>query len=442
MNQIWTGEQSLLKQAEVGFPKGITKICENVYFFLGYGGSTCTLVIGEESCLLIDCLNGMAVAKEALKEIEKLTDKPITHIVYTHYHHFDHTSGAKVFANEDTTIIGRKPTYPQYGKGGLLKDIYGIRGARQFGVGLTQEESISVGIGPYNQINNEKGPLPCTELFSEDVVHLDLNGIQVMLSAAPGETDDHLYVWLPQYKVLCCGDNYYESWPNLYAIRGGQYRDVSSWIDSLRTMANHHPYALLPGHTRAVVGKDVVAEVLKNFSGALEYVLVSTLEGMNQGKTPEELVETVVLPPEYASLPYLQEYYGTVAWSVRAIYQGYLGWFDGNPTSLGFMPQKDRATKTLTLMGGGSKVLAAAQDALAQGDAQWGAELCDILLQGEEEVAGAKACKAGCLTHLGRMTISANGRHYYLVCAKQLEGNGKVEQLQGATTDAARGDRG
>lgn len=433
---IYEGEEKLKKQAETGFPKGITKICENVYFALGYGGSTCTLVVGETSCVLVDTLNGIEPAKEALNEFLKITDKPIRSIIYTHYFHFDHTSGASVFAGQETRIIGRKPSYPQYGKTGLIKDVCGARGARQFGVGLTPEENICVGVGPRNEINSRKGSLPCTELFDEEVLELDLDGINVRLTAAPGETDDQIFVWFPQYRVLCCGDNYYESWPNLYAIRGGQYRDINGWVESLDKMRELKAEYLLPGHTRAVTGCERVEYTLKTYRDALDYVLTKTLKGMNEGMTPEELVEYVRLPEEFKDVPFLQEYYGTVEWSVRAIFSGYLGWFDGNPTKLGHMNVKERAEKTIAMMGGAEPVLQEIQDALKRNEAQWAAELCDILIDSRQEAsaAKAKALKAETLIELGRHQTSANGRHYYLTCAGMLQGKAG-HKLAGAIMD-------
>lgn len=435
---IYEGEEKLKRQAETGFPKGITKICERVYFALGYGGSTCTLVEGDASCLLIDTLNGAAPAKEALEEFKKLTDKPIRTIIYTHYFHFDHTSGAGVFAGPDTRIIGRRPTYPQYGKTGLIRDICGVRGAKQFGVGLTPEEAICVGIGPRNEINGEKASLACTELFEEEMVELELDGIRAVLVAAPGETDDQIFVWLPQYRVLCCGDNYYESWPNLYAIRGGQYRDINGWIESLDKMRTYQAEYLLPGHTKAVIGKERVETTLKNYRDALDYVLTETLLGMNEGLTPDELVERVRLPKELAELPYLTEYYGTVEWSVRSIYTGYLGWFDGNPTKLGHMAVKERAEKTVAMMGGQDRVLQEAGAALKRGEAQWSAELCDLLLDCGKLEGEAKALKADALTELGRRQTSANARHYYLASAGKLRGKGGEIKLNGAMMDVGK----
>lgn len=438
---IYEGEEKLKRQAETGFPKGITKICEHVYFVLGYGGSTCTLVEGDSSCVLIDTLNGAAPAKEALEKFKKLTDKPIRTIIYTHYFHFDHTSGAGVFAGPDTRIIGRKPTYPQYGKTGLIKDICGIRGARQFGVGLTREESICVGIGPFNEINGEKASLACTELFEEEMAELELDGVRAVLVAAPGETDDQIFVWLPQYGVLCCGDNYYESWPNLYAIRGGQYRDISGWIESLDKMRAYQAEYLLPGHTRAVIGKERVESTLKNYRDALDYVLTETLRGMNEGLTPDELVERVRLPKELADLPCLSEFYGTVEWSVRSIYTGYLGWFDGNPTKLGHLAVRERAQKTMAMMGGADRVLKEAAMAQERGEAQWCAELCDVVLDAGEREEEAKALKAEALVELGRRQTSANARHYYLACAKQLKGSGGGVKLNGAMMDVGKKQR-
>lgn len=431
-------EERLKKQAETGFPKGITKICDNVYFALGYGGSTSTLVVGENSCVLVDTLNGIAPAREVLEEFLKITDKPIKTIIYTHYHHFDHTSGASVFADENTRIIGRKPAYPQYGRTGMIKDICGIRGARQFGAGLSPEEVICVGIGPRNEINGEKGSLGCTELFESEELSLNLDGIEVKLAAAPGETDDQIFVWFPKLKVLCCGDNYYESWPNLYAIRGSQYRDVNAWVEALDKMRAYPAEYLLPGHTKAVIGEEKVADTLKNYRDALEFVLVETLKGMNEGLTPDELVEVVKLPPHLAELPYLQEYYGTVEWSVRSIFTGYLGWFDGNPTHLSSLNKKQKAEKTIKLMGGEEKVIMAAKEALEKGEAQWAAELSDLLIDGGKGGAQGKRIKAESLTALGRMQTSANARHYYLACAKQLKGQGAEVKLNGAMNDAEK----
>ena len=135
-----------------------------------------------------------------------------------------------------------------------------------------------MGIGPRNEINSQKGSLPCTEFFEDEVLELDLDGIKVRLTAAPGETDDQIFVWFPQHQVLCCGDNYYESWPNLYAIRGGQYRDINGWVESLDKMRELGAEYLLPGHTRAVIGRDKVEYTPVSYTHLKQAIRISKIQ--------------------------------------------------------------------------------------------------------------------------------------------------------------------
>ena len=119
--------------------------------------------------------------------------------------------------------------------------------------------------------------------------------------------------------MLCCGDNYYGCFPNLYAVRGSQYRDLAIWIKSLDVLMSYPAEYLLPGHTGVIYGNDDIKEVLGNFRRAIDYILEKTLEGMNQGRSEDQLAAEVKLPPEYAGLPYLGEYYGCVEWTVSCL---------------------------------------------------------------------------------------------------------------------------
>lgn len=376
-------------------------------------------VVGDDSCILIDTLNGKEVAQDALAELRRITDKPVRTIFYTHTH-FDHTSGAGVFAQDGTEIIAHAYKTQVYGHSDLLKGISQKRGMRQFGPTLTQEESVCVGIGIWNNPYSTRALLEPNTLIEDDVAVIQRGGIEFHLVFAPGETDDHMYVWMPAFGILCCGDNYYASWPNLYAIRGSQYRDISAWTASLETILRYPVEILLPGHTAVVSGREAIRDTISNYRDAIEYVLTETLTGMNAGLTPDELAERIILPEQYAKLPYLQEYYGTVQWTVRAIFDGYLGWFDGNPTNLCRLSRSEYANRMIAMMGGTEKILREIDAGLDSGEYQWVAELCDILLVSEHCSSKIKEKKAQALISLGRMQTSANGRHYYLVCAKEL----------------------
>lgn len=259
-----------------------------------------------------------------------------------------------------------------------------------------------------------------TRTFSGESYSFEVAGVKVVLGYAPGETDDQLFVWLPEKRTLLPGDNFYRAFPNLYAIRGVPLRRVDHWLESLSDMIALEPEYLVPSHTRPIMGRAAVDAALTGYHAGVSSVLQQTLAGMNRGLRPDELVEQVTLPPELADNPYLQEFYGTVAWSVRSIYTFHLGWFDGNATSLFPLSNRDRAARIIRLSGGEAAVLEAGRAALAAGNFQWAAELADYVLAGDNDHAEGRELKASALAELGERQISANARNYYLSMAQAL----------------------
>jgi alkyl sulfatase BDS1-like metallo-beta-lactamase superfamily hydrolase len=417
------GEQLLKEFSATAYPREVIEIIPGVVFHVvGYGVSNASFIIGETSVILIDTLDTDYRAEVLKGIITGYTDKPVKTIIYTHDHP-DHRGGAGVFSKNDPEIIAFAPCKPTLGRMNELQYVLNQRGVRQFGYELSNEEAISEGIGIREGMVQGEGKrafVPPTTIYREAMIVRDIDGITLELAAAPGESDDQILIWLPAQKVLCCGDNYYGCWPNLYPIRGSQYRDISTWINTLDKLISYQANFLLPGHTLPIIGGADVAETLTNFRDAIEYVLTETLKGMNQGMTMDEVAEAVKLPEKWANLIYLGEYYGTVAWSVRAIYAGYIGWFDGNPTNLNPLPNRTRAEKIIALIGGSESVLSVIFQALDNKDYQWAIELADILIAADSTNKQAKRYKVQGLIILAQLEKSANGRHYYLAYAKEL----------------------
>ena len=169
-----------------------------------------------------------------------------------------------------------------------------------------------------------------------------------------------------------------------------------------------------------MLGDANVRSALTTYRDGIKSLADQTLERMKNGERPDELVQHVKLPPALAASPYLQEFYGTVAWSVRAIYAEYAGWFDGNPTKLFPLPEKDRAARIIALAGGREQLLSKARRALADKDFQWTAELTDYVLAVDDGDVEAKRLKANALGELGERQISAIARNYYLSTAQYL----------------------
>ena len=413
------GEKKLRENVGIPHNSEVIKVTDNVYFLNYFGTSNVTLIIGDTSCILVDAFETDAYAEDAKIEIAKITNKPVKTIIFTHQH-ADHIGGAGAFSDTVDRVIAHTSSAMTYGKTGMLGNVIKDRLFNQFGYKLTLEEALSSGLGPMMPPRGEARPLAITEWITELKAELNIDGVEIELISAEGETDDQQFVWLSKEKVACCGDDYYASWPNLYAIRGTQYRDVSIWVNSLDKLLDLQANVVLPGHGDALIGADKVVEVIEPYRDGINYVLEATLQCMDEGMSPDEIVNEVKLPPELADLPQLQEYYGTIEWSVRGIFSGYFGWFDGNPTHLGTMNVKEKAEKTIRMMGGSGNVLSEIADAVAKEDMQWAAELCDILLNAQVEVEAAKAYKKQALMYLGRATTSANGRHYYLSVANEL----------------------
>lgn len=416
------GEELLKQFTETAYPPTVTEIIPGTIFHvMGYGHSNASFIIGNESVILIDTLDSDVRGARLARLIAAMTDKPVKTILYTHGHP-DHISGAGAFAESHPEVIAFAPVRPLLARTEQLANVQHRRGIRQFGYELSAEEAISQGIGIREGFAIGEGtrkPLPPTTVYRDEAVSLDIDGVALTLRAAPGETEDQISIWSDEHRVLFCGDNYYGCWPNLYAIRGGQYRDIAGWIDSLDRLREYPAEALLPGHTRPIVGREAVAEVLANFRDALDHVLTETLACMDRGMGIEATVEAVTLPERYLRLPYLQEFYGTVAWSVRSVYTGYLGWFDGNPTNLNPLPPYERAKKTISQMGGIEAVADVVRRESAS-DAQWALELADLLLTLDPNRTDIRQAKATALMALARRETSANGRHYYIACAKEL----------------------
>ena len=403
--------------------KDIVDLAPGIWTAVGYAASNVHMIEGAGSVTIIDTTESTEAARNILAEFGKLTKKPIGRIIYTHSHR-DHISGAAVFSD------GSVPIYASHSFSSDLIEVtpgriapmkaLGRRTRAQFGIGLEPDERISLGCGPSDRPTEGLGAgyLAPTNWVTEDR-DLDLDGVQARLLHVPGETADHMVVWLPEAEVLFCGDNWYHAFPNLYAIRGTPFRDFAAWAGSLQLLAELKAKVMAPGHTRPVFGEDKVRLVLTTTRDAILHVMRVTAEGMDQGLPLDDIVDAIALPPDLADKPWLKEFYGKLSWSARAFAAGTLGWYDGNPTNLGTLSSNARARKMAELAGGTEALLRAAE---TTSDLQWRLELCDHLIAlGEAATAAAEALKAKAMRELAETEINATARNSYLWEAKRLE---------------------
>ena len=224
-------------------------------------------------------------------------------------------------------------------------------------------------------------------------------------------------VWYPDKQAFMCGDDLYRTFPNLYAIRGTPARNVLPWIDSLDKMRALQPELLVPSHTRHLRGRDFILQTLTDYRDAIQYVHDQTLRYMNKGYYPEDIVQLVKLPEKLADNPWLFELYGTVEWSVRAVFDQYMGWFSGNVADLKSVPTKEKSAKIVNLGGGVKTVCSKAKDFLKDKDPQWALELATHALDVSPGDTLCKETRLEAIKVLASQQTSANGRNYYLTVA-------------------------
>ncbi|MHC4085437.1 MAG: alkyl sulfatase dimerization domain-containing protein [Planctomycetota bacterium] len=417
----------LLKARDAEFQKEVIKVTENVYTAVGYSVSPVSMIVGDDGVIIIDTGMDAISAEQVLGDFRKIADKPVKAIIFTHGHG-DHTGGASVFAGNVKPQIWARSNFGSEGQAMKLAGltIQNIRGARQVGFKLPPEKRINNGVAKAywpkrgGSVFHASETVIPTHTFNKARKKLIISEVNIELVAVNGETSDALYVWLPEKRVLFAGDNFYKSWPNLYAIRGTMYRDVCEWSNSVDKMLREEADYLVPGHTRPILGKEKIREVLTNYRDAIRFVFDKTIEGMNKGLTPDELVDYVRLPAHSAEKDYLLEYYGNIQWAVRQIFNAYLGWFDGNPTNLFSLKPKEEAKRMAELAGGEKALLKRAQKALVSGDYQWAAQLTDHLIALNPKASEPKKIKAEALEALAEQLLTATGRNYYLTVAQEL----------------------
>ena len=292
---------------------------------------------------------------------------PVRYIILTHGHG-DHIGGVPMWKEPGTQIIAQKNHVEFMHYQARLGGFYARRNAAQFGGNLAARAT-GTGAGNYG------AKIAATTLF-DDKYDFTLGGVKFEIHRAPSETYDHLMVWVPNYKAVFTGDVYYESFPNLYTLRGTQPRWALDYINSINAILALKPELVLPSHGLPIRGNEEITRRLTRYRDAIQYVHDEVVKGMNAGKDVYTLMQEIKLPPALD----VGESYGKLTWSIRGIYEGYVGWFDLNPVTMYETPVSSVYPEMVKLAGGPSAVVLLAAGKAQAGDAVAALHLTDIAL--------------------------------------------------------------
>ena len=406
---------------EFYFEKGIYQVTDNVYVAIGYGLANSILIAGDSGNIIIDTTEDPQLASEINAEFKKISNLPNEAIIYTHSH-VDHWRGAPGFMEENTKVYAHKTFERGFFKSNnLLRPILTERGMKQFGHFLPDSLKKGHGLGFTLKFDFKQPPVIYpTDFFDTQTSKLTVGGIELEVQHTPGETDDQIIIYYPEKEIVISGDNYYMRFPNLYTIRGTSYRDTYSWFKSVDTMRSYKPKFLVSCHGPFLSGTEIIEKRLAIYRDAIQYIHDYAIRGANLGKTPDELVEDFEYPSFFKENYDLQEKYGKVSWSIRSVYNGYLGFFDGRAVNLEPLSNKERSKRILKLIGNQEALIKHIDKALLEKDYQWAAELCDIGLSNFPNDKTFKHLLSKSLEYLSFDEINPIARNYYLSEAYEL----------------------
>ena len=437
-NNTFDNDQGMSFEHKNEFRKELIKVTEGIYVGVGYGLANSIMVETSNNVVIIDTLGSEENAQELYDKFRKVTDKPVKAIIYTH-NHLDHVGGATIFYDEFKPEIYAQEniTYNLDNITTTIRPIIFERSARQFGIPLPENEIIHQGIGGFLEIDSSSvlGIVRPSILF-DDKLTLEIDNLTFELVHVPGETDDHLYVYIPEKEAVMVGDNFYRSFANLYAIRGTKFRNPMEWVRSLDKIRTLDAMYLVPSHSRPISGNENVKKALTDYRDGIQYLHDQTIRNINKGLTPDEIVQKVKLPEHLANSPYLKPFYGSLSSYIRSTFSGYLGWFSGNITDLHPLSPKERANKISNLASKQVKLIDEVKLAISNREYQWALELTDMILAIDPEDKDAKNLKADASDKLALVQTASNDYYFYKTVAGELRNEIDVQDTSNTITSA------
>jgi len=386
----------------------LIRVNAHVYCATGYALGNVIFILTDRSVVVVDTTEGQAPARAALDDFRKVSTLPVSYIIYTHFHG-DHINGAKVFAGPSTKVIAQKNHAEELRKYRLMAGYNRRLNEVQWAAHVPREQrGGTLGVDLLHP--PESGYIPPQIVFDEEYKFAE-GGVRFELYHTQGETVDHLMVWLPDFETLLPGDLFYWSFPML-ASPGKPDRPVLEWAASLDRMRQLHAAYLVGSHSRPLQGRAEIDQALQNYARAIRYVHDQTVSRIDEGQPLYRIRQEVRLPPELASLPYLQPVYGTVEWAVNGVFRQYTGWYDFDPAHLAGGDPAAIERALAEAAGGAPALLQRARKAADAGQSQLALELVEAAIAAGGDT-DAHAFRADLLERLAAQTSNGVERNIY-----------------------------
>ena len=429
-----TVHPSLWRLARLNAIHGLFEVVPGVYQVRGFALANVTFIEGATGLIVVDPLGSVGAARAALDlYYAHRPKKPVTTIIYTHSHS-DHYGGARGVVDAADLAAGRIAVIAPAGfmeevidESVVAGNAMSRRAAYQFGAPLPRgpRGSVDAGLGKIDSVGAPgRSLLAPTIEITAPLDRRTIDGVPIVFQLTPqSEAPAEMHLFLPTHKVLNLAENATHTMHNLLPLRGTEVRDSRSWSAYLNEALERfgaETDVLIAQHHWPVWGRDRVATALANQRDLYKFLHDQSVRLMNHGYTPAEISEQLTLPPGLARDWAARGYYGTLSHNAKAVYQKYIGWYDGHPANLNPLPVSDGAKKYVEYMGGAAAVVAKARQDFARGEFRWVAEVMRHVVFADPANAEARALGADAFEQLGYLAESATWRNAYLLGAQEL----------------------
>ncbi|WP_327721048.1 MBL fold metallo-hydrolase [Streptomyces sp. NBC_00490] len=426
-----TANPSLWRQSRLCSDHGLFEVTEGIYQVRGFDLSNMTIVEGERGVLVIDPLLCAETAAAGLALYRgHRGDRPVTGVLYTHSH-ADHFGGVRGVVTDEEVAAGVPVLAPEgFLEHAVSENVYAgtamnRRAAYMYGAALPKGPRGQIGAGlGQTTATGAVGLIPPTRDITRTGQTETVDGIRMVFQLTPGtEAPAELNIHFPDHAALCMAENATHNLHNLLTLRGAQVRDPRIWAryltEAVDLFADSCDLAFASHHW-PVWGRDRVVRFLSEQRDLYAYLHDQTLRMLNQGLTGPEIAELIEMPPALERAWHTHGYYGSVSHNTKAVYQRYLGWFDGNPAHLWEHPPVESARRYVEFMGGADEVLRRARQSFADGDFRWVVQVVHHVLFADPDNAAARELQADALEQLGYGSENGTWRNFFLMGALEL----------------------
>jgi alkyl sulfatase BDS1-like metallo-beta-lactamase superfamily hydrolase len=437
-----TVHPSLHRQTQLLTIGGLFEVCDRVYQVRGADLANMDVIEGDTGVILVDPLTSADTARAALElYFAHRGRRPVHAVIHTHSH-VDHYGGVRGVVEESEVAAGRTQIIAPVGfaeaalaENVLAGNVMTRRASYMYGALLPKGPTgmVSPGLGLGIPFAPTTFMVPTVDI-TEDVQTMVIDGVEFTFMLAPDtEAPAEMLFHLPQFRALCSAEDATHTLHNLYTLRGARTRDAKAWayyINKAIELFGADSDVVFAQHHWPTWGQDRVLEFLEAQRDAYKYLHDQTLRLANHGETMVEIAEQLDFPAELGDHWCNRSYYGSVNHNSKAVYNLYLGWFDGNPSTLHPLPPVESSERYVDYMGGADAVIERARADVAAGEYRWVAQVLNHVVFADPSNTEARELLADVLTQLGYQTENGVWRNFYLTGAQELR-NGVLDLGRG-----------